>query len=361
MPRELLIDVERRRYPRSGLGFYCACLERALRELAESVGDELSFSFYGKKVEDGPQDYKPFASWHRHITNPYTWGKDLVHATHQMQEGLLLGSKRAKYVVTLHDLNYLYEQLSPLQRYRRHRATRRNLERADAIVCISEFVRQSLMEHRDKFKLKEGVIIEVIHNGLEFGNHIGTRPSALQIDESVPYILNIGVLQHKKQQHLLVEMLAHLSTDIHLILVYSGENEYASVIRKSIEKHGLEDRVHFLPNVSDEEKTYLLRHCLAYAHPSLAEGFGIPPIEAMYLGKPVFLSRHTSLPEIGGNEAYYFDKAEGEDMAHIFEQGISDYQADAEKSERLKAWAKHYDYRSMGAKYVDIYKRILEL
>lgn len=360
MPRELLIDVERRRYPRSGLGFYCACLERALRELALSVEDKLNFSFYGKKVEGGPQDYKPFAAWHRHLTNPYTWGKDLVHATHQMQEGLLLGSKRAKYVVTLHDLNYLYEQLSPLQRYKRHRATRRNLERADTIVCISEFVRQSLMEHRDKFKLKENVIIEVIHNGLVFDESVGNRPSGLVI-EGVDYILNIGVLQHKKQQHLLVEMLAHLSTDIHLVLVYSGENEYASVIKESIRKHGLEGRVHFLPNVSNEEKTYLLRHCLAYAHPSLAEGFGIPPIEAMYLGKPVFLSRHTSLPEIGGNEAYYFDKAEGEDMARIFEHGIGDYQADASKTERLRAWAKHYDYRSMGAKYVDIYKRILGL
>ena len=55
-----------------------------------------------------------------------------------------------------------------------------------------------------------------------------------------------------------------------------------------------------------KKKNALLQHCQALCQPSLAEGFGIPPIEAMAFGRPVFLSKCTSLPEIGAEEAFLF-------------------------------------------------------
>ncbi len=59
--------------------------------------------------------------------------------------------------------------------------------------------------------------------------------------------------------------------------------------------------------------------------PSIAEGFGIPPIEAMHFGKPTFLSTRTSLPEIGGKYAFYFDDFDAENMQSVFEKGMNQY------------------------------------
>ena len=61
--------------------------------------------------------------------------------------------------------------------------------------------------------------------------------------------------------------------------------------------------VRVLLGIDDATKAWLLGHCEAFVFPSLAEGFGLPPLEAMYFGAPVFLSRLTSLPEIGGSQA----------------------------------------------------------
>ena len=64
------------------------------------------------------------------------------------------------------------------------------------------------------------------------------------------------------------------------------------------QKHNLQDRVICTGKISEFDKQYYLKHCTAFVFPSLREGFGIPPIEAMRFGKPVFISNNTSLPEV---------------------------------------------------------------
>ena len=77
--------------------------------------------------------------------------------------------------------------------------------------------------------------------------------------------------------------------------------------------------VRVLLGIDDAEKAWLLGHCEAFLFPSLAEGFGLPPLEAMYFGAPVFLSRLTSLPEIGGSQAAYFDDFSPQSMRATIE------------------------------------------
>jgi len=72
--------------------------------------------------------------------------------------------------------------------------------------------------------------------------------------------------------------------------------------------------VHFLTDVSEAQKAWLLANCKAFLFPSLLEGFGLPPIEAMYFGKPVVVARRTSLPEVCGDRAVYWDQFEPKRM-----------------------------------------------
>jgi len=78
--------------------------------------------------------------------------------------------------------------------------------------------------------------------------------------------------------------------------------------------------------INAEEKQYYLQNCSAFVFPSLLEGFGIPPIEAMRFGKPIFLSKLTSLPEIGGDKAFYWDTFDAKDMATIFTNGMHTFE-----------------------------------
>jgi len=109
--------------------------------------------------------------------------------------------------------------------------------------------------------------------------------------------------------------------------------------------------------VSEEEKSWYFRSCLAFAFPSRAEGFGIPVVEAMYYGKPVFLSDQVSLPEIGGSEAYYFTDFDPAAMREVFNRGMADYQSHG-RAEQIRQRALRYNWDQAAQDYLGIYRKL---
>lgn len=361
MPKQtnLLVDMERMRHPYSGLGYYCQCLRRGLDELAEAEGIPPPH-YYGQSRE-GVVCQQAFRPWHRFV-NTSARGYDLVHITHQEQHYMSrLWGYRGRLVLTLHDLNFLYEKLSPRTRERRLTMARHLISRADVVVCISHYVLADLERHARLLGLRASTRLEVVHNGITFEPVPLHEPKGLEaVCFDLPYLLNIGVFQPKKQQHLLIEALPHLPQDVDLVLIYSSlDYEYMTSVQTRAQELGVAGRLVTLCQTTAEQKRYLLSHAMAYVHPSLAEGFGIPPIEAMSVGKPTFVSRLTSLPEICGHEAYYLDELDGKAIAHTIIEGLAEYDSDLTKPERLKAWASRYDYKRMASDYLRIYQSIL--
>ncbi|WP_435523921.1 glycosyltransferase [Chryseobacterium indoltheticum] len=150
--------------------------------------------------------------------------------------------------------------------------------------------------------------------------------------------------------------------DRDLVLVTSSaKSDYKERFLQKVKDLGLEKRVHILENVENNEKYFLLQHCESYCHPSLAEGFGIPPVEAMFFGKPVFLSNLTSLPEIGGDLAFYFNDFSPNSMKRVYDEGIKKFNADKENYiEKLKERASKFSYKQMAESYEQLYKNLLD-
>jgi glycosyltransferase involved in cell wall biosynthesis len=121
---------------------------------------------------------------------------------------------------------------------------------------------------------------------------------------------------------------------------------------------GVSSQVHMLGIVSDDLKFTLYQHCYAFVFPSLSEGFGLPVIEAMLFGKPVFLSNNTCLPEIGGSEAFYWKNFNAEDMLQVFEAGMKTYHNDHEKAARIKAHAAQFSWEKAASAYLKLYEQI---
>jgi glycosyltransferase involved in cell wall biosynthesis len=102
-----------------------------------------------------------------------------------------------------------------------------------------------------------------------------------------------------------------------------------------------------------------LANCEALLFPSLAEGFGLPVIEAMYEGKPVFLSKHTSLPEIGGSMAFYFDNFSEQHMTSLIRSKLNDISTYRENFEaKSKEYAKQFNWKNCVNQYLDLYTKL---
>jgi len=357
--KKILIDLERLRYPNSGI----ANVFRNLAKGLQTLDSEYMFHYFGTKTElqkiDTSLPIVEWKRWHKFYEN-FSSKFDIIHTSHQLSSYFHKKYKKSIKILTLHDLNFLYEDLSTSKRNKMLKKVNNNLKNTDYLVCISDFVKEDVLKNKNILALDSIKEIFVIHNGIDFPKEKDYSLGKYEFLKQKKYILNIGVLFAKKNQKKLVEMLPYISED--LVLVSSGEKEpYATEVRDTVEKLNLQNRVHFLKNISEEEKYALIQNCQAMCHPSIAEGFGIPPIEAMAFGKPVFLSKYTSLPEIGGNVAFYFDNLEPKQMAETYQKGMIEFNnSPIENSQKIKKWASQFEYKKMAQNYLSLYKKILE-
>jgi glycosyltransferase involved in cell wall biosynthesis len=359
MKKNILIDVERLKYPRSGIANVCISLIRGLDEKL----CHFNYTLYGpeKNIPATQSDFK--------IINWKFWQKkikinissfSLIHVTHQLSDYFHSKKSNQKKVVTLHDLNFLHDKSSARKIEKSKKLVQKNIGNADAIVCISEFVKNDFLKNKHLFILKNDVKVDVIYNGLTFpeNENFSSDKKYEFIDRK--FILNIGVLFPKKNQEVLLNLITGNEREL-VLITSSAKSEYKEIFLEKVKNLGLEKKVHILENVENREKYFLLQHCESYCHPSLAEGFGIPPVEAMYFGKPVFLSNLTSLPEIGGDLAFYFKDFSGDSMRKTYEDGIEKFNADQENYiTKLKERASKFGYKQMADSYEELYKILLD-
>lgn len=358
MTQKILIDAERLKYPKSGIANVCVSLIKGLDEKTS----DFEYTFYGPK-KNIPQTKKNFniidwKFWQKKISIN-TQSFSLIHTAHQLSKYFHTVKKGQKKVVTLHDLNFLHDGSSEQKIKKAIKIVQKNIGNADAVVCISEFVKNDFLKNRNLFTLKNNVRVEVIYNGLIFPETEAFKSESNYSFIGKKYILNIGVLFPKKNQEALLDLISQNDRDL-VLVTSSAKSAYKEKFLEKIKTLGLESRVHILENIDNNEKYFLLQHCESYCHPSLAEGFGIPPVEAMYYGKPVFLSKLTSLPEIGGELAFYFDDFSGEHMQHVYASGMQAYGAKTDEyASQLKERALKFGYREMADAYEKLYSELL--
>ncbi len=184
------------------------------------------------------------------------------------------------------------------------------VRRADALLAVSRFTGNELVRWT---RVSPGKI-QVVHNGVDpvwFGAAKSQRPHAR------PYLLYVGNIKPHKNLRRLLEAFDRLKGSITQDLVLVGKKEGfltgdAEVLR---EAGKLADRVLFTGEVQEEilRQYYLHADCLVF--PSLYEGFGLPPLEAMACGVPVVVSNAASLPEVCGEAALYFNPLDSGEMA----------------------------------------------
>ncbi|WP_158796535.1 glycosyltransferase family 1 protein [Pedobacter sp. L105] len=337
------------KYPHTGLFEYCHHLGLALKDSA-ALHDHIKYY-----LRDGDQQYFDPASeflvrkvLHKFIFPNYS-KVDLWHITHQTSV-YVPKSDKIKKVLTIHDLNFLYEEKPAWKQKNYLQKHQRNIDRADHIVAISNFTKNDIL----KYLHTDGKPITVIYNGCADVPVLKDLKPSYQ--PSAPFLFALGTVNAKKNFHVLIPLL--VNNDMELIISGRIDPAYQQKIMDEAQKYNVTSRVKVTGPVSDQDKAWYFKNCEAFLFPSLAEGFGIPPIEAMRFGKPTFLSRTTSLPEIGGTAAYYFDNYDPEHMQKVFRDGMNDYQQKQPAADIIKH-ASQFNWETSAAAYWKVYKETL--
>lgn len=347
----LVFDCERMRYPNTGLYHFCWHLANALpAHLPQGSELGLYLAPGTENIFAGRHTVVPHHPWHRFYLKPAHQAV-LWHCTHQGSH-YMPRKGTCKTVLTVHDLNFLYDdRKSDAKKNRYLRGVNGILKKADVIVAISEYVKQDLLRHTNAHPDK----ISVIYNGCNINETL--EPQAPAQQPPAPFLFTIGTIVDKKNFHVLPGMLAH--TDLHLVIAGIVQSEgYQQKIMAAAKEAGVENRIHFTGAISEAEKYWYLQHCAAFVFPSLSEGFGLPVIEAMHFGKPALLSRATSLPEVGGTEAWYFDSFEPVHMGEVVEQALAEVQVNG-KPTAIRQWAARYSWAAAAKAYGDLYRQLL--
>lgn len=171
------------------------------------------------------------------------------------------------------------------------------------------------------------------------------------VDEDVtrlgPFILAIGSPDPRKNISTLIRAYAALPVDLiehyHLVLVWTHHLLQDRLLQLA-EQLGIGDRVVSKAAQSDEELCQLYNAATVFVFPSLYEGFGLPPLEAMACGTPVIASHSSSLPEVLGDAAFFFDPGSVTQLAELLSRVLSDSQLRRRLSSQGIAHASQYSW-----------------
>jgi glycosyltransferase involved in cell wall biosynthesis len=291
---------------------------------------------------------------------------DLIHFCH-FNVPLLY---RRPFVVTIHDLILLHYPTirnTTLHRYyytvklfAYEKVIRSAARRAQRIITVSEFTSNDIVKNLFIPEEKLAVTLE----GCEMNFSQELPANSLEIYEKYkikkPYLLYVGnAYPHKNLETLCRAFTIVLEKFSNLQLVLAGGKDFFyQRLEKYIEDNDLKNII-LTGYVNDFELEVIYRGAEAFVFPSLYEGFGLPPLEAMTKNIPVVSSDRTSMPEILGDAALYFDPEDVSAMAIQLERLLSEERLQEELKVRGKKRGELFNWETMARQTLEIYKSIV--
>jgi len=382
-PMRIAIDGTPLLTPKSGVGKYTVELSAALKRLPEAPKVHLAYGIFwpkrfrkrkapvgGVRYDDGLHHGKRF----RWISGSLKkWIKesilklelsaispDIYHAPNFAADAF-----GVPLIITVHDLSYLrYPDTLPPERlawFTKHFP--RYLHAARHIIAVSEFTKNEIVSLLGVSEKR----ITAVHNGVS--QDFKPMPAAILADKLKPfhlepkkYILSVGTIEPRKNLLALIKAYALLPESIksNWPLVIAGMLGWKDqAITKGIEALTQKGTVKPIGYVPDRMLPFLYAGAALFVYPSLYEGFGLPPLEAMASGVPVMVSNRSSLPEVVGETGVFIDPEDIESMAQKMIWLLKDSQRCEQMVKSGLERAKRFTWYACAEKTYRIYQRVL--
>lgn len=330
---------------------YTLIIRHLSKELTVSLPDSLNYIASNRNS----LRYLPFDI--EKLTNHF----DLYHEPNYIPR--MFGGKT---IVTIHDVSYrLFPQYHPWRRVAKLRLFERRIHKAEHILTDSE---NSKHQIKEMLKIPEDMIT-VTYLGVDEQ----FRPLALddvkkQILKKTyglpeRFFLYVGTLEPRKNLSRLVDAYnafrnENLKEDIKLVLAGGKGWLYESIFNR-VQELNLVNDIIFTGYIADEDLPYLYNLSLAFVYPSLYEGFGLPPLEAMSCGIPVISSNASSLPEVVGNAGIMVDPLRVDDIAAAMLLVFQSQTLRDNLSIRGLEQAKKFSWKRCAEETLQVYKNCL--
>lgn len=289
-------------------------------------------------------------------------GLDLAHFPH-FNVPL---SYKGKFIVTIHDLilfRYPTKKastLSPfvyfLKKQVYYKVIRHAIEKSEKIIAVSEHTKKDILRHFAVLPQKIAITYEAV-DAFEPPLHVASQTILEKYGIMKPFVLYVGnAYPHKNLERLVLAFKEVAKKHPGLNLVLAGKEDYFyKRLRKFVDSRKISDII-FTSHISEEHLSTIYREAKLYVFPSLYEGFGLPPLEAMARNIPVASSNATCLPEILGEAAYYFDSRGISETAEAIEKVLTDNPLRKKLISAGQAQVKKYSWEKMAKETLEIYK-----
>ena len=263
--------------------------------------------------------------------------------------------RRRRIVVTHHDC--IHERFPQLFSNAASivESKRKLFAQADAIICVSGSSQRDLLHFYDVAEMKT----HVVHHGFSpLQNPPGDGQGT--VEHMAPYLLYVGSRASYKNFGLLLEAFARSGLAGHYRLLAVGGGGFTAEEQQRIASLRLAGSITVIPKADDAILARAYRDAALFIYPSLYEGFGFPPLEAMSMGCPVLVNRTSSLPEVCGDAAFYFDASDPDELAHSLTSTLEDEHVLAAQRELGEQRVRLYDWRQSAHSTLDVYRAVLD-
>lgn len=353
------IDIREAREGGAGKGRYACEMAKALI----SVAEDRDFALFGNQA--GPPiatsehvQYVRIAGrgpwWHLNLRrylrkHPLDW---MVSPTSFISPAIAPAGQ--KTVTAIHDLiAFLHAEGHPYFPTLVERLTlRRALRRSDILCCVSEATKADLVRLFPEANAKRIVIAPPAPSSTM------VRTERRSMDLPPEFILSVGTVLPRKNIALLLRAMERLHVRkpaLHLCIAGQAP-DYPHPLLGNLAPH-VKEKVHFLGRVGDEELRELYSRARVFAFPSLYEGFGIPPLEAMACGCPVIASNRSSLPEAIGSGALLVDPSDLDAWVEAIMRLSTDPATAGRYRERGYAWVRRFSWKDSARRLLSAMQR----
>ena len=367
------IAIDARKLHDFGIGTYIRNLLRGLARLdrqteyvvlcrsrdAEAVG-KLGDNFRG--VIENARPY----SFGEQVRIPLSLSRQRVHLLHEPHY-VLPPATRCRSVVTIHDcIHLMFPQYLPSRLA--HAYARVSMwsavHKSSRILTVSEASKRDILRFFDVNPDKVAVIYNAIDERFlapADEERMDLIRQRYQLDH--PFLLYVGNIKPHKNLERLVDAFGRARarglSELRLVIIGDEISKYPP-LRQSVHRHRLDKYVRFLGFQPYDTLAAFYRLARAFVFPSIYEGFGLPPLEAMACGAPVVTSNISSLPEIAGDAAILVDPYEPQSIAEGITRAVSDESVRADLIQRGFARARDFSWQHSVAAIHRIYMDVLE-
>jgi glycosyltransferase involved in cell wall biosynthesis len=272
--------------------------------------------------------------------------------------------RRGKSVITVHDLSFLLVPDCAEDGLRAHleRVLPPSVRGADFITADSENTRNELTTLLDASPSK----VEVVYGGVDSRFKPIVDPDVLEAARrryglDYPFMLYVGTIEPRKNLGRLLRAYTQLRSrhEIkHRLVVAGGLGWLYQDVLREIEDLAAEHEVAFLGRVSDDDLPALYSLCDLFVFPSLYEGFGLPPLEAMACGRPVLCSNTSSLPEVVGDAGVLVSPYDVDGLSNAMADLLAEPEKRAMLGQRGLARARKFTWEASARRLLEVYQKL---